>query len=148
MTVGGTATTETQAGRTGFRIGAGVASLVLAGWSLLTSLSGIFTLMPAPDDPPALVLLALLTAGVLALPAGIIVIAAAGWQPGLTMLVTHGVFSLVVTAVFFVMVVGGRGALPVWLWQPQCSPWDSSRGSGGVPPPVDGSVLRQKSLRC
>jgi hypothetical protein len=93
-------------GRHGARIGAGVAAVGLFVWATLTSLAGIFAIVPAPGDPLALVLSAPLTVGLLALPAGIIVFAAR-WRPGLTMLVTHGVFSLAVTAVFYVMVAPG-----------------------------------------
>lgn len=99
--------TNGAVGRHGVRICAGVAAVGLFVWATLTSLAGIFAVVPAPGDPLALVLSALLTAGLLALPAGIIVLAAPRWRPGLTMLVTHGVFSLAVTAVFYVMVAPG-----------------------------------------
>ncbi|UNK47815.1 hypothetical protein [Arthrobacter sulfonylureivorans] len=99
--------TDGAAGRRGARIAAGVAAVGLFVWATLTSLAGIFALAPEPGDPLTLVLSALLTAGLLALPAGIIVFAAARWRPGLTMLVTHGVFTLAVTAVFYVMVAPG-----------------------------------------
>ncbi|NMR32333.1 hypothetical protein [Crystallibacter degradans] len=91
-------------GRPGARIGAGVAALVLAVWSLLTSLAGINTVMSHPTDPLALLLSAVLSVGVISLASGVIAIAAAGWHPGLTLLVTHGVLSLIVTAVFFIAV--------------------------------------------
>jgi hypothetical protein len=102
MTDGGTAATETHTVRTGFRIGAGVAALVLAVWSLLTSLAGLNAVMPHPSDPLALLLIALLTVGTISLASGVIAIAATGWQPGLTLLMTHGVLSLIVTALFFI----------------------------------------------
>lgn len=96
--------TGESTGRPGARIGAGVAALVLAVWSLLTSLAGINTVMPHPADPLALLLSAVLTVGMISLASGVIAITAAGWQPGLTLLVTHGVLSLTVTAVFFIAV--------------------------------------------
>lgn len=102
MTDGGTATTETHTVRTGFRIGAGVAALVLAVWSLLTSLAGLNAVMPHPSDPLAMLLIALLTVGTISLASGVIAIAATGWQPGLTLLMTHGVLSLIVTVLFFI----------------------------------------------